>query len=93
MKDLPLKTMCEISFLNSATFPKPGDDFVLAVLQKTQHPKITSAKEVFKDHGMTYFIVDDFPLTLEHVVACDIFPSELQLASILVQVWKPQIKL
>jgi hypothetical protein len=24
---------------------------------------------------------------LEHVVACDIFPSELQLASILIQVW------
>ncbi|KAL6229959.1 hypothetical protein BDW75DRAFT_223823 [Aspergillus navahoensis] len=36
---------------------------------------------------MIYFIVDDLPLTLEHLVTCHIFPSELQLASILKQVW------
>jgi hypothetical protein len=33
---------------------------------------------------MTYFIIDDLPLTLEHLVTCDVFPSELQLASILI---------
>ncbi|CEL09502.1 hypothetical protein ASPCAL12637 [Aspergillus calidoustus] len=58
----------------------------LRVLQQTQHPNVIAAREIFKDHGTTYFIVDDLPLTLEHLVACDIFPSELQLASVLAQV-------
>jgi hypothetical protein len=61
-------------------------DAWLQVLQQTQHPNIISAKDIFKDQGLIYFIVDDLPLTLEHLVACDVFPSELQLASILSQV-------
>jgi hypothetical protein len=68
-------------------FSKKKADTWLQVLQRTQHRNVISATEIFKDHGMTYFIVDDLPLTLEHLVACDVFPSELQLASILVQVW------
>ncbi|KAB8212842.1 hypothetical protein BDV33DRAFT_210788 [Aspergillus novoparasiticus] len=67
-------------------FSKKKADIWLQVLQQTHHPNVISANEIFKDHGMTYFIVDDLPLTLEHLVACDIFPSELQLASILAQV-------
>ncbi|KAI2707472.1 hypothetical protein CBS147354_9534 [Penicillium roqueforti] len=67
-------------------FSKEKADVWLQVIQQTQHPNVISATEIFKDLGMTYFIVDDLPLTLEHLVACDIFPSELQLASILVQV-------
>jgi hypothetical protein len=31
MKDLPLKIMYEISYPNSAKYPRPGDDFVLAM--------------------------------------------------------------
>jgi hypothetical protein len=68
-------------------FSKEKADIWLQVLKQTQHPNVISAREIFKDHGTTYFIVDDLPLTLEHLVACDIFPSELQLASILAQVW------
>ncbi|KAH1805493.1 hypothetical protein KXX27_001346, partial [Aspergillus fumigatus] len=66
-------------------FSKKKADTWLQVLEQTQHPNVISARQIFKDHGMTYFIVDDLPLTLEHLVACDVFPSELQLASILVQ--------
>ena len=73
------------------SFSRDKADIWLQVLRKTKHPNVTSAREIFKDHGMTYFIVDDLPLTLEHVVACDIFPSELQLASILVQVWEHKL--
>ncbi|OJJ42064.1 hypothetical protein ASPZODRAFT_162382 [Penicilliopsis zonata CBS 506.65] len=68
------------------SFSRDKADIWLQVLRKTKHPNIISAREIFKDHGTTYFIVDDLPLTLEHVVACDIFPSELQLASILIQI-------
>ncbi|KAI2838992.1 hypothetical protein CBS147321_7956 [Aspergillus niger] len=57
------------------------------VLDRTQHRNVISAKEIFIDHGLTYFIVDDLPLTLDHVVACnDFFPTQLELASMLVQV-------
>ncbi|KAF7133643.1 hypothetical protein CNMCM5793_004951 [Aspergillus hiratsukae] len=67
-------------------FSRKKADTWLQVLQQTQHLNVISARQIFKDHGMTYFIVDDLPLTLKHLVACDVFPSELQLASILVQV-------
>lgn len=73
------------------SFSRDKADTWLQVLRKTKHPNVTSAREIFKDHGMTYFILDDLPLTLKHVVACDIFPSELQLASILVQVWEHKL--
>jgi hypothetical protein len=33
-----------------------------------------------------YAVVNDHPLTLDHIVACDAYPSEVQLASILAQV-------
>lgn len=73
------------------SFSRDKADIWLQVLRKTKHPNIISAREIFKDHGTTYFIVDDLSLTLEHVVACDIFPSELQLASILIQVWEQML--
>lgn len=67
-------------------FSKKKADIWLQVLQQIYYPNIISANEIFKDHGITYFTVDNLPLTLEYLVACDIFPSELQLASILAQV-------
>lgn len=62
---------------------------VLRVLQLTQHPNIMSIRDVFKDNGVLYSVGVDFPLTLDHLVACDAFPCELQLASILAQVSYP----
>lgn len=59
---------------------------VLRVLQQPKHPNITSATDVFKSNGVVYTIGIDFHLTLDHLVACDDYPCELQLASILAQV-------
>ncbi|CEJ55662.1 hypothetical protein PMG11_01910 [Penicillium brasilianum] len=67
------------------SFSRDKADKWLDVLRRTKHPNVVCARQIFKDHGTTYSIFDDLPLTLEHVVACDIFPSELQLASILIQ--------
>lgn len=50
------------------------------------HINIISASECFKDNGVNHYIVDDLPITLEHLVASDAYPSEVQLASILKQV-------
>jgi hypothetical protein len=49
----------------------------LDVLRKTKHPNIIYAREIFKDYRTTYSIFDNLPLTLEYIVAYDIFPSEL----------------
>lgn len=73
------------------SFSRDKADKWLDVLQRTKHPNVICARQIFKDHGTTYSIFDDLPLTLEHVVACDIFPSELQLASILIQVWERRL--
>ncbi|CDM29090.1 Protein kinase-like domain [Penicillium roqueforti FM164] len=50
------------------------------------HFNIISASECFKDNGVNHFIVDDLPISLEHLVASDAYPSEVQLASIVKQV-------
>ncbi|KAF4765574.1 hypothetical protein HAV15_003281 [Penicillium sp. str.  len=50
------------------------------------HVNIISASECFKNNGVNHYIVDDLPITLEHLVASDAYPSEVQLASILKQV-------
>lgn len=50
------------------------------------HINIISAKECFKDNGVNHFIVDDLPVSLEHLVASDAYPTEVQLASILKEV-------
>ncbi|PYH75445.1 hypothetical protein BO82DRAFT_324045 [Aspergillus uvarum CBS 121591] len=67
-------------------FSKHKADLWIDVLRCTYHPNIVYANEIFRDHGLTYFVVDDYPLTLENLVACNILPSELQLASILRQI-------
>ena len=51
-----------------------------------QHVNIISAKECFQTQGLTYFLYEDQPVTLEHLIACDAYPSEIELASILAQV-------
>lgn len=50
------------------------------------HINIISASECFSDNGVNHFIVEDLPISLEHLVASDAYPTEVQLASILKQV-------
>lgn len=50
------------------------------------HINIIAAVDCFKNDGLFHFIVEDLPLTLEHLVAIDAYPTEVQLASILKQV-------
>lgn len=50
------------------------------------HFNIISASKCFKDNRVNHFIIDDLPISLEHLVASDAYPSEVQLASILKQV-------
>ncbi|KAJ5640354.1 uncharacterized protein N7484_008216 [Penicillium longicatenatum] len=53
---------------------------------RLNHINILSAMEYFKEDTSLHFVVEDLPVTLEHLVASDAYPTEAQLASILKQV-------
>lgn len=68
------------------TSAKTNGDDLLKKYKCLHHTNIISASECFKNDGLFHFIVEDLPVTLEHLVASDAYPSEVQLASILKQV-------
>lgn len=68
------------------TSAKASGEDLLEKYNCLHHINIISASECFKNDGLFHFIVDDLPVTLEHLVASDAYPSEVQLASILKQV-------
>ena len=41
------------------------------------HINIISASECFKNDRLFHFVVDDLPVTLEHLVASDAYPTEV----------------
>lgn len=67
-------------------YPERSGDKIMKILQKVQHPNVISTKDIYKHGEVLYSVGVDRPLTLDNLVACDRFPSELQLASILAQV-------
>lgn len=54
--------------------------------RRTRHENIMSAEEFYVKNSIGYALVDDLPLTLAGVVGCVLYPTENQLASIMVQV-------
>lgn len=65
--------------------PKDGKN-VMQALRSLRHEKIFSATECFQFDGILYTVSEFYPLTLEHIVACKVFPNERQLAAIMEQV-------
>ncbi|KAE8396923.1 kinase-like domain-containing protein [Aspergillus pseudonomiae] len=64
--------------------PKDGKN-VMQALRSLRHEKIFSATECFQFDGILYTVSEFYPLTLEHIVACKVFPNERQLAAIMEQ--------
>ncbi|KAL4862078.1 hypothetical protein BDV12DRAFT_190663 [Aspergillus spectabilis] len=62
-------------------------DRVLQWFRIIRHPNILSAQECYRIEGALYAVVDDLPLTLEHLVSlCNIYPTEEQLSIIVKQI-------
>ncbi|KAJ5701408.1 hypothetical protein N7488_008956 [Penicillium malachiteum] len=62
-------------------------DHMLQLYRTLSHPNILAARECFVDNGSLYILVDDLPLTLEHLVGCRVlYPTEPELASLVWQV-------
>ncbi|KAJ5183257.1 hypothetical protein N7492_000873 [Penicillium capsulatum] len=62
-----------------------GDKF-LRVIRSTNHKNVASAWECFRTSDTLYFLGELDPLSLDHVVACKVFPDQQQLAAIMSQV-------
>ncbi|KAF7586861.1 hypothetical protein BBP40_008227 [Aspergillus hancockii] len=58
-------------------FSKNNADKVLRIFKHVQHYNIISAGEIFKYNNVLYAVMDDHHLTLDHIVACDAYPSEV----------------
>ncbi|KAJ5730171.1 uncharacterized protein N7483_004679 [Penicillium malachiteum] len=57
-------------------------DKMLQLYRKLNHPNVLTARECFVNNGSLYPLVDDLPLTLEHLVGCRfLYPTETELAS------------
>ena len=67
--------------------PKKDVDRMIEVYRHLNHERILSAKECFVDGGSMFALVDDLPLTFEHLVGCrTLYPTDSELASLLWQV-------
>jgi hypothetical protein len=67
--------------------PKKDVDRMIEVCRHLNHERILSARECFVDGGSMFALVDDLPLTFEHLVGCrTLYPTESELASMLWQV-------
>lgn len=63
--------------------PERADE-VLRAFQVIRHENILSAKECYREGNSLFVLVDDLPLTLEHLVS--LRPEEHQVASVMHQV-------
>ncbi|KAH0563186.1 hypothetical protein GP486_002245 [Trichoglossum hirsutum] len=59
----------------------------LDMFKKIEHHNFMSASEVFKYNGSIYVAVGHMPLSLNHIIASHVFPSEIQLAAIIGQIF------
>ncbi|KAK9847395.1 hypothetical protein MYU51_019503 [Penicillium brevicompactum] len=54
---------------------------------RLEHRNVLSLRECYMHEDLTFFLVDDLPLTLAHVVAFpSVYPSETELGSIICQI-------
>jgi hypothetical protein len=80
--------MCPLKAFALRAFPRKIGDRMLRRFGQLQHKNVLSVKECFHVEDMIYALSEDLPLTLEHLIACDKYPGEIQLALILAQVLK-----
>jgi hypothetical protein len=67
-----------------------GDDAdkMIQRFRHFNHPNILSARECYTHGSSMYALVEDLPLTLEHLVGCrNLYPNEAELASMIWQVF------
>lgn len=67
-------------------YPARNAERLIARFEHVYHSNILSSREYYLDTSFIYALIEDFPLSLQHLIASTIFPSELELGAILAQV-------
>ncbi|CAG8142359.1 unnamed protein product [Penicillium salamii] len=69
------------------TYAKENARRLIYRFGRLEHRNVLSLRECYMHEDLTFFLVDDLPLTLAHVVAFpSVYPSETELGSIICQV-------
>lgn len=68
------------------SYKSSDGELMLKKYRQLRHVNVLTAMECFRYQEIYYFVVEDLPISLEHVVASDAFPTESQLGCILRQV-------
>lgn len=72
-------------------FPGDAREDIMQILGRVQHDNIISALKCFLTPDCLYVTFEHQPATLDHLVACRKWPSDIQLASIMAQVNNPSM--
>ncbi|KAH1602583.1 hypothetical protein KXV78_000778 [Aspergillus fumigatus] len=60
---------------------------ILCIFQRIDHENVMCAEECYVNDGIVFAVVDNLPLTLQHLVQhCTLYPTEGQLGSIIAQI-------
>jgi len=68
------------------TFKKDEADIMLEKFKILRQENVHLAREYYNYGNSVYVVFDDLPLTLKQVVACDYYPDDHEVSSILAQV-------
>ncbi|EEH47854.2 serine/threonine protein kinase [Paracoccidioides brasiliensis Pb18] len=67
-------------------FPKESIDETLDRFKRIRHDNIILALECFRTADLLHVVFEHQPVSLDHLVACRKWPSEIQLASVVAQI-------
>jgi hypothetical protein len=76
--------------VNIRKFAKPEIEAALYRYQNVQHSSFVTALEVFITDNHLYIVLEDMPISLEHIVKLPRYPTDVQLAAILAPVNAPR---
>jgi hypothetical protein len=78
-----------IALVNIQKFTKPEMEAALYRYQTVRHSSFVAALEAFITDDHLYVVLEDMPISLEHIVKLPRYPTEVQLVAILTPVKLP----
>ena len=70
-------------------YPKGDAVRLVHIFGQLDHANVLSVRECYIHRDSIYALVDDYPLTMAHLVSCEeLYPTEVELSSIMFQVGK-----
>lgn len=71
-------------------YPRSDTQRLIERFERLNHANILFVRDCYIDGNSLYAFVDDLPCSLDHLVSChNIYPTEVELGSILSQVHSP----